>query len=92
MKEAALQATRAKSEFLTNTSHEFRTPLAIIDGAAQRLQRKKGDMEAPFLKDKTQQIRSAVARMVELMESFLSAGRIDTGHLSEAIQYRRFGA
>ncbi|MFY8100259.1 MAG: PAS-domain containing protein, partial [Allorhizobium sp.] len=68
-------------QFVAMTSHEFRTPLAIIDGAAQRIQRKKGEMEAHFLSDKTQQIRSAVARMVELMESFLSAGRIDTGKI-----------
>ncbi len=66
-------------QFVTMTSHEFRTPLAIIDGAAQRLLRKKGGIDAAFLGDKTQQIRSAVARMVELMESFLSAGRIETG-------------
>lgn len=66
-------------QFVAMTSHEFRTPLAIIDGAAQRIQRKKGEMDARFLTDKTQQVRSAVARMVELMESFLSAGRIDTG-------------
>lgn len=66
-------------QFVAMTSHEFRTPLAIIDGAAQRLLRKKGGIDGPFLGDKTQQIRSAVARMVELMESFLSAGRMETG-------------
>jgi PAS domain S-box-containing protein len=68
-------------QFVAMTSHEFRTPLAIIDGAAQRIQRKKGEMEAAFLAEKTQQIRSAVARMVELMESFLSAGRMETGKI-----------
>ncbi|RKE85928.1 PAS-domain containing protein [Rhizobium sp. AG855] len=66
-------------QFVAMTSHEFRTPLAIIDGAAQRLLRKKGGIDAAFLGEKTQQIRSAVARMVELMESFLSAGRMETG-------------
>ncbi|TPP10104.1 sensor histidine kinase [Rhizobium glycinendophyticum] len=66
-------------QFVAMTSHEFRTPLAIIDGAAQRLLRKKGGIDTAFLGEKTQQIRSAVARMVELMESFLSAGRIETG-------------
>lgn len=66
-------------QFVAMTSHEFRTPLAIIDGAAQRLLRKKGGIDTVFLSDKTQQIRSAVARMVELMESFLSAGRMETG-------------
>lgn len=66
-------------QFVAMTSHEFRTPLAIIDGAAQRLLRKKGGIDTAFLGEKTQQIRSAVARMVELMESFLSAGRMETG-------------
>ncbi|THV23232.1 sensor histidine kinase [Peteryoungia ipomoeae] len=83
--EEALQQEKAinamQRQFLTMTSHEFRTPLAIIDGAAQRIQRKKGEIGARFLADKTQQIRSAVARMVELMESFLSAGSMDTGKL-----------
>jgi PAS domain S-box-containing protein len=68
-------------QFVAMTSHEFRTPLAIIDGAAQRIQRKKGEIDARFLTDKTQQIRSAVARMVELMESFLAAGRMDNGKI-----------
>ena len=68
-------------QFVAMTSHEFRTPLAIIDGAAQRLLRKKGGVEPVFLSEKAHQIRSAVARMVELMESFLSAGRIETGRV-----------
>ncbi|MCY1664490.1 sensor histidine kinase [Rhizobium sp. SL86] len=72
-------------QFVAMTSHEFRTPLAIIDGAAQRLIRKRGGIEPEFLVDKTHQIRSAVARMVELMESFLSAGRIDTGKVELAL-------
>jgi signal transduction histidine kinase len=66
-------------QFVTMTSHEFRTPLAIIDGAAQRIMRKKGEISAEFVAEKTYQIRSAVARMVELMESFLTAGRLDGG-------------
>jgi len=66
-------------QFVTMTSHEFRTPLAIIDGAAQRIMRKKGEITAEFVAEKTYQIRSAVARMVELMESFLTAGRLDGG-------------
>lgn len=72
-------------QFVAMTSHEFRTPLAIIDGAAQRLIRKRGGIEPEFLADKTHQIRAAVARMVELMESFLSAGRIDTGKVELAL-------
>jgi signal transduction histidine kinase len=72
-------------QFVAMTSHEFRTPLAIIDGAAQRLQRKKGETSEEFIADKSGRIRSAVARMVELMESFLEAGRIDGAKLKLTI-------
>jgi signal transduction histidine kinase len=36
-------------------------------------------LTADFVTEKTHQIRSAVARMVELMESFLTSGRLDGG-------------
>ncbi|NHT76972.1 signal transduction histidine kinase [Rhizobium sp. PP-F2F-G38] len=73
-------------QFVTMTSHEFRTPLAIIDGAAQRLQRRKHAVTSEFIEDKVGLIRGAVSRMVDLMESFLSAGRIEHGHMTYAFR------
>lgn len=69
-------------QFVTMTSHEFRTPLTIIDGAAQRLQRHSGGMTNEYATEKASVIRSAAARMVDLMESFLSAGRIEHGGMT----------
>jgi signal transduction histidine kinase len=69
-------------QFVTMTSHEFRTPLAIIDGAAQRLQRRRYAVTGEFVEEKAGQIRGAVSRMVDLMESFLSAGRIEHGNMT----------
>ena len=66
-------------QFVALASHEFRTPLAIIDGAAQRLLRAKGEISSQFVRDKAEQIRSSVARIVDLMESILAAGRMDNG-------------
>jgi len=66
-------------QFVAMASHEFRTPLTIIDAAAQRLLRRKATMEPEFLEEKIDQIRSSVSRIVDLMESILSAGRLDNG-------------
>lgn len=67
--------------FVVMTSHEFRTPLTIIDAAAQRLTRATA-VTPDFLNDKAVQIRDAVARMVGVMESILAAGQLETGTLS----------
>jgi signal transduction histidine kinase len=74
-------------QFVALASHEFRTPLAIIDGAAQRLLRAKGDISSQFVREKAEQIRSSVVRIVNLMESILAAGRMDNGAIE--IRYDR---
>jgi PAS domain S-box-containing protein len=68
--------------FVSMISHEFRTPLSIIDAAARRLTRSKKELTADYLAEKTRQITGAVSRMVELMESILAAGRLQTGTIA----------
>ncbi len=65
--------------FVAMVSHEFRTPLTIIDAAAQRLARVKETPTPAYLAEKSMQIKGSVSRMVELMESILAAGRLQTG-------------
>ncbi|WP_158298781.1 sensor histidine kinase [Sphingomonas psychrotolerans] len=65
--------------FVAMVSHEFRTPLTIIDAAAQRLARVKEVPTLAYLAEKSVQIKGSVSRMVELMESILAAGRLQTG-------------
>ena len=72
-------------QFVSMASHEFRTPLAIIDSAAQRL-RRHADKAAPAdVNKRVEKIRSAVGRMTRLMESTLIAARLDAGRPTIAL-------
>jgi signal transduction histidine kinase len=76
------EATAAERRFVAMASHEFRTPLAVIDGAAQRIAaRITGDEEITKRLDR---IRGAVSRMVHIIERTLSAARLEEGHLQLA--------
>ena len=68
-------------EFVSMASHEFRTPLAIIDGAAQRLIRRAGRMTPEDLVERGGKIRHAVSRMIGLVDSTLSASRMEAGRI-----------
>ena len=68
-------------EFVSMTSHEFRTPLAIIDAAVQRMVRRHGVLSETDHADLGQTIRDAVGRMVGLIEAILSSSRLDAGEL-----------
>lgn len=65
--------------FVAMVSHEFRTPLAIIDGSAQRLVRRQGDVTPDRLMSSVNRIRTSVSRLTDLMESVLSAARLENG-------------
>lgn len=83
--ERALRKEREYSElqkkFVALVSHEFRTPLTIIDGAAQRLLRHKGSMTPDKLKERSEKIRSSVRRMIDLIDSTLYVSRFDAGKI-----------
>ena len=62
--------------FLSMASHEFRTPLTIIDGHAQRMLKLKTTLTPEQLGERVQKIRSAVLRMTSVMENLLTSSRL----------------
>lgn len=50
-------------------AHEFRTPLAIIDSTAQRIERTQRSLEPDRLKAKAQKIRRNVQRVLQLLDN-----------------------
>lgn len=68
-------------QFVSMASHEFRTPLSIIDGSAQFLARKGENITTEYMLSKTGKIRDAVTRMTRLMESTLIAARMEEGKI-----------
>ncbi|MBF0250525.1 MAG: hypothetical protein HQL35_07870 [Alphaproteobacteria bacterium] len=79
--ESERQYSALQQQFVSLVSHEFRTPLAIIDGSAQRLLRRKGDITPEILEERLGRIRAAVERMVGLIDTTLYAARMDAGKI-----------
>lgn len=73
-------------KFVSMASHEFRTPLTIIDGAAQLLIRRAHKVTAEEAIKRSERIRAAVRRMTQLMESTLSAARMQEGKVGVKIR------
>ena len=69
-------------QFVSMVSHEFRTPLAIIDGSAQRMLRGLDKITPDRLETSMNKVRNSVVRLTGLMESVLSAARLEEGRIT----------
>ena len=65
--------------FVSMASHEFRTPLTIIDGHARRLDKTKETVRPAEIGERVGKIRSAVMRMTHLIENLLNSSRLMDG-------------
>jgi signal transduction histidine kinase/DNA-binding response OmpR family regulator/streptogramin lyase len=65
-----------RSTFFTNISHEFRTPLALIAGPAERL---LSQSENPMFKSQLNLIRQNANRLVNLVDQLMEVSRIKSG-------------
>jgi K+-sensing histidine kinase KdpD len=92
---AALVRERAATDIYRNfaamVSHQFRTPLAIVDSALQRLIRRADRMDSADLVARSSQARGAIARLVRLVESTLDAARMDAGQIEKRTEARDLG-
>jgi PAS domain S-box-containing protein len=70
-----------RSKFVSMISHEFRTPLAIIQSSAEILNDYLGQLEQAERKDHLQSIRKNTRRMAALMEETLLIGSFDAGKM-----------
>ena len=88
--DAALTRERATAELYRNfgamISHQFRTPLAIVDSALQRLMRRSHSLSPTEVLERGGKARQAIDRLIKLVESTLNAARLDAGQIQIASQ------
>lgn len=83
---AEQEASSLQKQFISMVSHEFRTPLAIVDGNAQIIERRIADIPHEETKRRLKTIRSAVSRTVNMMEAVLSSNLLKTGKMDIHIE------
>lgn len=78
---AERDAAQQQRQFVAMVSHEFRTPLAVIDAAAQSVEiacSQAATASYEFIAPRQEKIRRAVRRMVSLLDNFLTSERLDS--------------
>ena len=88
--ERELELNGLQRQFVSMVCHEFRTPLAIIDGSAQRVVRRHDKINPEQLLGSIGKIRTAVVRLTDLIESVLDAARLEAGSLKYEPETCRF--
>lgn len=75
-----------KSRFVTLASHEFRTPLSTILSSASLIDKYTTETDHPKRKKHVDRIKEAVGSMRDILEDFLSLGKLEEGQIDVNIE------
>ncbi|HKX64777.1 MAG TPA: PAS domain-containing sensor histidine kinase, partial [Rhizomicrobium sp.] len=78
-RDAALDASRAKSRFLANMSHELRTPLNAIIGFSEVMTREMFGPVGPRYQEYSRLIHESGEHLLELINGVLDMSKIEAG-------------
>lgn len=76
-----------KSRFVTMASHEFRTPLSTILSSAYLIEKYVGTEDQPKRKMHLQRVISSVSMLTDILNDFLSVGKIEEGKIQVRFAY-----
>jgi len=85
-KDAAEQASRAKSDFLSSMSHELRTPLNAVLGFAQLLEISQNPPLSDKQKEQVGYILTSGRHLLALIDQILDLARIEAGKMAIAAE------
>lgn len=85
-RDLALEASRAKSDFVANMSHELRTPLNAVIGYSEMLAEDIGSVEAAQMKQDLDRIKSSGQHLLRLINELLEFSKFEAGQVTLALE------
>jgi two-component system sensor histidine kinase KdpD len=79
--EVRIESERLRNSLLSSVSHDLRTPLATITGAATTLLDQEGRLEPSTQRDLLESIREEADRLNRLVQNLLEMTRLQSGEL-----------
>jgi signal transduction histidine kinase len=84
-RDEALQASRAKSDFLANVSHELRTPLNAIIGYSELLEEEASERGDDYMLD-IGRVTSSGRYLLSLINGVLDLSKVEAGKMEVALE------
>jgi PAS domain S-box-containing protein len=84
--EALAELDRAKTTFFSNVSHEFRTPLTLMLGPLEEVQKEASERLSPERQELLVTVHRNGVRLLKLVNTLLDFSRIEAGRVQASYQ------